>query len=41
MSIHDFLIICGLGLIPLATMGAGELIKRLFKNVRKGVDKCL
>lgn len=35
MSIQDFLIICGLGLIPLATMGAGELIKRFFKNVRK------
>lgn len=35
MSIHDFLIILGLGLIPVATMGAVELIKRFFKNIRK------
>ena len=35
MSIHDFLIICGLGLIPIAIMGAVELIKRFLKNIRK------
>lgn len=41
MSIHDFLVICGLGLIPVATMGAAELLKRFLKNIRKRVDKCL
>lgn len=35
MSIHDFLIIFGLGLIPFATMGAGEIIKRFFNKIRK------
>lgn len=35
MSIQDLLIICGLGLIPLATMGLGELIKIFLKNIRK------
>ena len=41
MSIQDFLIISVLGLIPVATMGAVELLKRFLKNIRKGVDKCL
>ena len=41
MSIQDFLIICGLGLIPVATMGAVELLKIFLKNIRKRVDKCL
>ena len=41
MSIHDFLIISILGLIPVATMGAVELLKRFLKNIRKRVDKCL
>ena len=41
MSIQDFLIIFGLGLIPVATMGAVELLKRFLKNIRKRVDKCL
>ena len=41
MSIHDFLIISVLGLIPVATMGAVELLKRFLKNIRKMVDKCL
>lgn len=35
MSIQDFLIILGLGLIPVATMGAVELLKRFLKNIRK------
>ena len=41
MSIQDFLIIFGLGLIPVATMGAVELLKRFLKNIKKGVDKYL
>ena len=41
MSIQDFLIILGLGLIPVATMGICELLKRFLKNIRKRVDKCL
>ena len=41
MSIHDFLIISILGLIPVATMGAVELLKRFLKNIRKRVDKCI
>ena len=41
MSIHDFLIILGIGLIPVATMGTAELLKRFLKNIRKRVDKCL
>ena len=39
MSIQDLLIILGLGLIPIATMGIFELLKRFLKNIRKRVDK--
>ena len=41
MSIHDLLIILGLGLIPIATMGICELLKRFLKILEKRVDKCL
>ena len=35
MSIQDFLIISVFGLIPVATMGICELLKRFLKNIRK------
>ena len=35
MSIQDFLIIVGLGLIPVSIMGICELLKRFLKNIRK------
>ena len=35
MSIQDLLIIVGLGLIPIATMGICELLKRFLKNIKQ------